>query len=352
MEIGSEFYTNSSKCGQNAYFDLSDYEKRYVLSGRTGLYLIAEELKQNFSDILLPEYCCGSMIAPFFHQGFEISFYNAFDLKSVETGQKKQAVLVMDYFGFLSTETVRFVTECKKAGKIVIIDATQTAFSASDAYKLADYIVVSYRKWTDCLCAVVYSKCGFSTPKWQKEYSLYNAVWRKAASLKADYIKTNSGDKQEFLSLYLEANQMLEEKFDGYTASLSEISELRKTDSIFIRETRRNNAEYLLEEISKLSEDFDIKPIFRSLNKEDCPLFVPVLVDSEQRTKIRKHLIENKIYCPIHWPVDERYPNKKTEYHRQELSLICDQRYGIPEMKKEISVLKQAIIMSVPAGKN
>lgn len=45
--------------------------------------------------------------------------------------------------------------------KILIVDATQTAFSRLATYPLADYIFVSYRKWTDCLCAAVYAKKDF-----------------------------------------------------------------------------------------------------------------------------------------------------------------------------------------------
>ena len=82
MEIGSEFSTRSISFGENEYFQLSSYPKRYVLSGRTGLYLIAEELKTKFLNISLPDYCCGSMIAPFVKQGFHVSFYPAFDLNN------------------------------------------------------------------------------------------------------------------------------------------------------------------------------------------------------------------------------------------------------------------------------
>ena len=56
MEIGSEFSENSISFGENKYFSIVDYPKRYVLSGRTGLHLIAKELKASVENISLPNY--------------------------------------------------------------------------------------------------------------------------------------------------------------------------------------------------------------------------------------------------------------------------------------------------------
>ena len=73
------------------------------------------------------------------------------------------------------------------------------------------------------------------------------------------------------------------------------------------------------------------------MNDIDCPLFVPIIIKNGKRDYYRKKLIENKIYCPIHWP----QPNEKCEsnLYELELSLICDQRYTENDMKKIISIL-------------
>ena len=70
----------------------------------------------------------------------------------------------------------------------------------------------------------------------------------------------------------------------------------------------------------------------------DCPLFVPVLL--ENRDKVRKHLTENKIYCPVHWPKPE---GADSNIYDMELSLICDQRYGVNDMERIVSVLSEVI---------
>lgn len=329
-EIGSEFMMNSSFTGNNEFISLADYPKRYVLSGRTGLYLIAEELSVlAISSIALPAYCCGSMIAPFVDHGFSVSFY---DEKKLFT---EESVLIMDYFGFVSDETARVAEKCKAQGIKIIVDATQTAFSRSKAYDFADYIVVSYRKWFDCLCTAVYSREGFKTPEYEKEATAYLALWREAAIKKRYYIDNGIGEKQSFLNLYSKANSMLEDDYIGYKASQKEIERLENVDSNFIMQKRRSNALILLNDLKGII-DF----LFDDLNEDDCPLHVPVLLPPNKRAQIRSELIQKSIYCPCHWPIDKKYPYEKTALHDEELSLICDQRYTEEDMKREAAIIK------------
>lgn len=346
MEMGSEFSANSSRRGRNEYVDLCRYPKRYVLSGRTGLHIIAGELSPAISRIWMPDYCCGSMIAPFVAQGFQVSFYAAFEWEQMEIDANAGAVLIMDYFGYLSEQTVAFARRCKEAGMTVIADATQTAFSRSTLYDMADFVVCSYRKWLDCLCAVVYSKNGFRHSSETDEHPAYNETWRKAATLKERYIRTGEGDKQEFLNLYARANHELSESYMGYAANAAEVAVMESADSAFIRTVRRENACYLMEQMQKLSETSDVQLLFDTMGTEDCPLFVPILLNVTHRTAIRGELTANGIYCPVHWPIDGRYPYEETAYHKQELSLLCDQRYGMDEMKRQVSVLAHALAAS------
>ena len=345
MEIGSEYYTASAVSGINHYKELVNFQKRYVLSGRTGLHLIAEELKYKLKccNILLPNYCCGSMIYPFIHQGFTVSFYEAFGLKNVSLDDMADAVLIMDYFGFISEDTLCFVQKCKSKGKTVIVDATQTAFSLSPTYEIADYLIVSYKKWFDCLCCAVYSKDGFITNHYSKEHDAYNRVWRRAASLKKGYIRSGEGEKQEFLSLYAEANHMLEAKYESFSANKKEIALIPTIDSSALRSRRRENAETLIKGIMRLSESYDIRLLYSSIHKEDCPLFVPILVEEDKRNLIRSELSRLNIYCPCHWPIDHRYPFEEHLYHRTEVSLICDQRYGNDDMWVQLKVFADVL---------
>lgn len=343
MEIGSEFSTNSSIGGKNEYFKITDCPMRFVMSGRAGLTLIAREISTEISSIMMPDYCCGSMVAPFVKQGFDISFYNAFDLYNVDTSGNDKAILIMNYFGFMSDDVLKFVLRCKTEGLTVIVDATQTAFSKNPIYDLADYILISYRKWFDCLCATVYSKKGFTVNNMRIENRNYTNTWRSAAILKEKYLNSSLGDKQEFLKLFKKANELLDEDYTDYAAEVSEIEKLRNVDSEKLRNMRKMNAEYLIKEVKRLSDFYGVNLMFDAVKDEDCPLFVPILVENRRRISIRNELIKNNVYCPVHWPIDQRYPYKETSFHKKELSLICDQRYGLEEMKRQILILSEAL---------
>lgn len=345
IEIGSEFMTNSVNMGDNDYIILTNCQKRYVLSGRTGLYLISQELKEKSEifSIALPDYCCGSMVMPFAIQKFNIFFYSAFDLENIYFRKNIDSVLIMDYFGFLSDKTYKFAKKCKDEGKTIIIDATQTAFSKSKTYEIADYIVVSYRKWFDCLCAVVYSRDGFITYEYSKHNEEYNKEWRIAAELKAQYMKNETGNKQFYLNLFAKANSSLGKNYIGYKANESEILRLENSDSCSIRKIRRNNANFLIDAVKKISHKYNIQLLYDHLGDEDCPLFVPILVDEKRRNEIRYKLIEKGIYCPVHWPIDVKYPYIETAYHKREISLICDQRYDVEAMNREVLILLEAL---------
>lgn len=344
-EIGSEFMKNSSMIGNNGYIDLQDFKKRFVLSGRTGLDLISQEIREKTKAyrISVPSYCCGSMVAPFYNQRFDISFYDPFDLEHTVLSESIQVVLIMDYFGFLSDKTFAFASKCKQLGNIVIVDATQTAFSRAKTYSLADYILVSCRKWTDCLGAVVYSRSKFFTRESIKDNTLCNSVWRKAAANKERYIRQKTGKKQEFLSQYAAANRILDEDYSGYRMRPEEIAVWQTVDSAYLRKKRRDNAAYLMKKIKTVSSNYGVKLMFDDMGDEDCPMFVPILLEGNKRKTVRDELIKNNIYCPIHWPIDEKYPYEKTIFHEQELSLICDQRYSIEAMERQVGVLLQAL---------
>lgn len=51
--------------------------------------------------------------------------------------------------------------------------------------------------------------------------------------------------------------------------------------------------------------------------------------------------MSNNIYCPIHWPIPERIMlnNETRQVYEEELSLICDQRYGNNDMLRIAKVI-------------
>ena len=98
------------------------------------------------------------------------------------------------------------------------------------------------------------------------------------------------------------------------------------------RRIRQENARVLYEGLGNR-----VKFMFPVENM-DCPLFVPILLPN--RNEVRAHLTKNEIYCPVHWPKPE---GCDSNIYDLELSLICDQRYGIEDMERIVSVIKEVV---------
>ena len=71
------------------------------------------------------------------------------------------------------------------------------------------------------------------------------------------------------------------------------------------------------------------------------PFFVPIFIND--RNKLRSAMFQNKIFTPVHWPYESNRlnGNKKNKIYDIELSLICDQRYGIDDMKRMIDIIEE-----------
>ena len=87
----------------------------------------------------------------------------------------------------------------------------------------------------------------------------------------------------------------------------------------------------------------DLIPIACTIDNE-VPLVFPVIAkSSEIRDSVRKHLIDNDIYCPVHWPLPNNmgFDCKALDYSKRELSIVCDQRYDLVDMQRIIDVMKE-----------
>ena len=151
----------------------------------------------------------------------------------------------------------------------------------------------------------------------------------KAAELKRDYINSGVGEKNAFLKMFSNAEELLEQDYLNYFGEkvLCNVTE--------IADVRRANARRLIEGLRGIRE---ITLWREQIEDIDTPLFVPILVADSIRNELRKYLIEHQIFCPIHWPITELHSNVN-ELFDNELSLICDQRYSFDEIDRELEVI-------------
>lgn len=342
-EMGSEFWDAPISNIEN---NILTKDSLFVLSGRTALNLVARDIIQERKcrSICLPAYCCESMIDPFVKEGLELKYYDVIPSK---TGIRRilpekhdyDIILLLDYFGFSQTETVEIARQEHDCGIAVIVDQVQSFFSESDALQFADYTVMSWRKWFFS-CAAAARKCfgEWKVQQPQKINSQYVALRKEAAKRKEDYLKNGAGKKEIFLEKYADAETLLNDDFSDYSADLESLNNLQHLHINFLKEQRQKNADVIYEALSTIDDD-RIHPLFPQIRESDVPLFVPVLVNPSVRGELRKFLIHNHVYCPIHW-ADGKTGGGEALYS-SELSLLCDQRYTSVEIEWEMSLIKE-----------
>lgn len=349
-EIGSEFWTGCSpqgKCGCE-WTNIQGWSVKKTLSGRVALEYIVEILvEKGKKSVYMPSYCCHTMIEPFLKHGMVVVFY---DVVSTESGLKCvfdvnhgcDVVFLLDYFGFVDTETARIAKGQKAKGKWVIYDATHSIYSDFN-YTYCDYVFGSYRKWMDVNCGFVAVKNEDSIQfgsDW-KQFDAYNDMRTRMFDLKSRFMNNEPVDKQRFLSLIIEAEEMLEQCYHHTLPDRRSLDVLRQTDYAFLAQSRKHNANILMKGMSELKDD-RVRCLMGESGKHDTPLFVPIYVQAEHRNELRRYLIEHSIYCPVHWPLSDLHAISiaATEVYQSELSLLCDQRYDYSDMYRIVETIK------------
>ena len=333
-EIGSEFWFEDS-LPQAA----SDRDGVYVLSGRTAIDLIIQDILETRAvrNVHMPAWCCDSMIAPFVAHGFHIDFYDVrFDVQldcRTESIENTEILYLTNYFGYENTIDLGIIKQFKTKGALVLYDRTHSFLMDCDPYlALADYSFASIRKWMGVIGGAVVEGVR---DKELKECP-YLTCKGTAMQMKQSYIAgDDSVDKQDFLRLYGEFGHHLTDDFCDYAMDDLSFAIYKASDMSAIKARRRENAKYLHEHLNL--------QFLAPFTDAVCPLFVPVLFDSkEKRDLVRKKLIEAEIYCPIHWSKPTLIPTdfEVNKIYDAELSLICDQRYGIHEMQRIIDTIQ------------
>lgn len=344
-EIGSEFWDVPQSNIENGIFPKFT---QWFISGRSALQAIIKELK-DCRTIAMPSWCCESMVKPFVDAEFEVYFYPVYlDEDLVQAVNFDCDVLfLMDYFGYTGIQP-----DLSGYSGVVIRDITHSFLSIS--YSDADYYFGSLRKW----CGVwtggyVWTRDGHKlnveiTNGHTNDYG-YLSLRERAMQLKSEYINSqNVAEKtvdKSYLCVFNEAEEVLE-TIGIVPASERDEQVALKLDVQFIKTQRRRNAEILCKAFSDWL-------IFREMKETDCPMFVPILVPECKRNGLRQHLINNEIYCPVHWPVSKYFLNanytdvskkiieKMNDIYANELSLVCDQRYTEADMNRMVDTIRK-----------
>jgi dTDP-4-amino-4,6-dideoxygalactose transaminase len=315
-----------------------------LASGRDCLHYLIEALGLKREDtVLLPAYLCESILKPFHEQQIRVTFFKIrADLgvdvadveKKAEAGVK--AVLVIHYFGFIQSEIQRLRQICARKNVVLIEDLVQA--SLTDYVPLGDCFFTSFRKllplpdggivWSRRVTTNVAIKTDFA-------HGLYVCV-RFLAGL----LKNVKWMKRIWRPMFVWAEYTLLDSYEkpSRMSALSKFLLIREDLSAVVM-WRKTNYEFLLREIN---DNPEIRVLFRDLPPAVCPLGFPILV--KNRDALRRHLIHNRIYTPVHWELPEEVQTEEFEtscrISNTILTIPIDQRYNEDDLSRVVQCIK------------
>jgi len=352
-EIGSDFELDLKilNNSNNNFLNKENSKKNmlFLSSGREALKYILK-LDINISDeILLPAYLCKSVLKPVKELNIEFQFYtvnkdlsiNFEDLRNKIT-ENTTHILVVNYFG--KQHNLKKLKDLTNDKVMILEDITHTFFNKNIKDNSADYQFASLRKWfsiPDGGLIQTNNKLDIKLDK--NPYNEFTFKNLLASILKKSYLDDQFNKKDYYLKVYEEASKFYDNK-KITPASITNISReiLNKYDFELLRNRRTNNYDFLY---SIIKNDFKkhINPLTQKLDKSETPLGLPIICN--RRDDLRKYLINNDIYPPIHWNL----PNEilveefklSHEVSNNILTIPCDHRYEIKDMRRIIKVLNK-----------
>lgn len=344
-EIGSYFWLDDSEpagIDSDPKFLPECDDSAFTFSGRTAIDLVFRDICHHIrvKHVYVPAYSCVSMCQAFIDHGFKLRFYPVsykdgkfqYHMPEVEAGD---VVLIMSYFG-LQTETERnMITKLHERGAIVIEDITHSLLRSDAASEQADYMIASLRKW-------------FAIPSggWMGKR---NGQFHVKPSISSDHAVQQKIDGMRQKYAYLVGEQSNKEEYlfaqSTFDNDLIHVDRMLKIDKLSyqilsnldlaqLMETRKRNVQILLDGLREIHSSMISLP---AVNPDtDTLLFLPIFLPTEQRNSLRAFLLSNSVYCPIHWPETMGTPEGVRE---NELSIICDQRYSVSDMKAIVKLI-------------
>ncbi|WP_270546626.1 hypothetical protein [Butyricimonas paravirosa] len=309
-------------------------------SGRSALYYILLDVQKRYgiTTVYFPDYLCSSVVMAAQKCQMKVVFYNLNDQLEIDAerfpmpSEAKVAVLLINYFGLKNLEQqVAFVRSISK-NAIIIEDDVQAFYEFQKKELIADYKFTSLRKTFACPDGgLVKTHNELAVVAAGNKFHQYKFAGSVLKSLrKPEYY----GD-DVYLHLFEKGESYID---DEIMMGMSQMSQeiIVKNDLERIAYIRQRNAKQVLEGLKILG----VRTVIPVLEGK-TPLFIPIWLDD--RNKVRKRMFQQRIFCPIHWPLEGMNVQKGAEMAEHEMSIIIDQRYVNKDMDSILNTLEIAL---------
>lgn len=308
----------------------------YFNTGRAAIEaLLCHLKKQGCKKVWLPSYNCSSVYDAAKRADVNIALYAVDKELLIENGvfdklKQGEVLYLVNFFGREETTfTQKAIKKAKAEGVVVIEDLSLSLLSEGKSIGFGDYVIGSIRKWLPIpdggFVASKKDLPQFTKTIAANDYTLY---YFAAQIMKSQYLQGPSLDKQVFLNL---SNKGMEALFSDY--KIREISEIstRVIHSTNFKEVALKRIQNFYNLYERIHEIKEVKLMVEP-SAERVALGMVICV--EERDALFRHLIQNGVYCNIHWRENESTVQFEDSCYLSQhcLTLPCDQRYGTEQM--------------------
>lgn len=349
-EIGSIFPLNSEvlSIAENTPYSFPKDRIYYSLC-REALYDIAISLSHSTKEVLIPAFTCQTVITPFEEAGWKCYYYGINKNLRIDITHLMVTIesfnvsllVVHPYFGMELSETeIKALQYLSDKGIQIILDLTQCIFS-NKTYPFVTYTVGSYRKWFSIPDGGFLLKSQNTKNILQPSMENTEFSEREIAAmyLRGQYF--GNGDKRTkdiSIRLSKEADHIIDSNVSPHSISKVAYNLLLTQDIDQNKNSRLCNCKFLFTHI-KNSEK--ISKVYQYIEAVTTPpLYFVIYVDD--RLALQRLLIQDSIYAPIIWPVEDENVliNEEVRYiYKHLLAIPCDQRYDINDMQRVVEII-------------
>ena len=341
VELGGAFnicLNNLQIENENLFEYFKEFNVQWYDYGRSAIRNIPIDKNKK---VLLPEYICESVINCF--DKSKIRFYKIdkqfnIDLENVLSQIDEEVGSILHYFGFLQDESIiDAIKERAQYYEITIIeDTTQSLFSPHKLF--GNYTIASVRKWLQIpMGGMLYTTRDNTLPDIDGYIVNQNNSKAYGMILKDMFLKTDYDTNLKYREIFSETENEIDQRDQIYMISdfTKFLISCININNLIVK--RKQNAKQLSEGLKKIG----IQEI-RCYKQNECSLAFPLRV--KKRDDFRNYLMENRIYCAVHWPFDGMKAEKRINglYNSETLiSLPIDQRYGKEEIDYMLDVISK-----------
>lgn len=323
--------------------DNKDYKSVFYQSGRNAIEALLFFVKERkgIKKLLLPDYMCETVKDAGKRAGILLEYYKidrtyCFSPEEIEEKVTKDTCLfVAHFFGKkLEREIISHIEAWKAQGIIVIEDVTLSLFSSDEekGVGFGTYTLGSIRKWLPVPDGGFVASCTEELPQelTKTHVSKYTDFYLMVQTMKREYIQGECKDK-DLKKIYMDYYSLsIKELFSDYQLyPMSEWTQnyLQNYEIGAVMKQRMANYDYLYAKLSKI-DGMKLK-----IRREDGYLPLGMVIQTENRDELLQYLIQNDIYCNVHWRLEPSQDNPELTFLAQHsITIPCDQRYGLEEM--------------------